>query len=470
MAQQLQRVRIPVFRAVAMIFIFVSSGAFGIEDMVGPDGCGPGLTMVMLLVLPLIWALPMALVCSELGSAIPEEGGYYRWTRRAMGEFWGFQCGWWSWTCQMVDSAVYIALVQGYVATWWPRLNGWELWLIGAGLIALFTYTNIRGLNIIALSSVAFTIVIVAPFVVMTVMGFADWHGGVFQPFMPEGQSLFSSLNLGLAVGVWMYSGFDSMSTIAGEIEQPQRIIPKALMISLPVIVTLYVVPTVAGLGSVDHWEQWATTGGISFVEVAKSLGGPVLGYAMLGAAVVSNLALYQDYMTSGSRPAYSMAEDNLLPRVLYRAHPKYGTPWVSIVLLAALNLVMIIGSFADLVVIDVFLNMFYYILIFVSAVRLRQREPDLERPFRIRGGTGVLIAICAPAVSIALLTIYGNAIDTSITLFGLPAYLVGGALALLSGPIAYVVCKKTLGGTPTGPTPGDSGGMQGAATPSATT
>jgi len=85
MAQQLQRVRIPVFRAVAMIFIFVSSGAFGIEDMVGPDGCGPGLTMVMLLVLPLIWALPMALVCSELGSAIPEEGGYYRWTRRAMG-------------------------------------------------------------------------------------------------------------------------------------------------------------------------------------------------------------------------------------------------------------------------------------------------------------------------------------------------------------------------------------------------
>ena len=79
-----------------MIFIFVSSGAFGIEDMVGPDGSGPGLTLLLLLVLPIVWALPMALVCSELGSALPEEGGYYRWTRRSMGEFWGFQCGWWA--------------------------------------------------------------------------------------------------------------------------------------------------------------------------------------------------------------------------------------------------------------------------------------------------------------------------------------------------------------------------------------
>ena len=182
---------------------------------------GPGLTLLMLLLLPVFWAMPMALVCSELGWALPEEGGYYAWTRRALGEFWGFQCGWWSWTCQWVDSAVYIALIQGYVAGWWPQLNGWEIWRIGAALIAVFAYTNIRGLNIIALSSVVFTIVIVAPFLVMIVLGFAHWHGSPFQPFVPHGQSIFSSLNLGLAVGVWMYSGYDSMSTIAGEIEQP---------------------------------------------------------------------------------------------------------------------------------------------------------------------------------------------------------------------------------------------------------
>ena len=171
MTQQLRTVNIRLFAVVAMIFIFVLSGAFGIEDMVSSSG--PGLTILMLLALPVVWAMPMALVCSELGSALPEEGGCYGWTRRAMGEFWGFQCGWWSWTCQRVDSAVYIALVQGYVHTWWPQLNGWEVWLIGAALIAVFAYTNVRGLNIIALSSVVFTVVIVAPFLVMIVLGFA---------------------------------------------------------------------------------------------------------------------------------------------------------------------------------------------------------------------------------------------------------------------------------------------------------
>jgi amino acid transporter len=457
MSGQLRRVRIPLVTAVAMIFIFVSSGAFGIEDMVGSDGSGPGLALVLLLVLPIVWALPMALVCSELGSALPEEGGYYAWTRRALGEFWGFQCGWWAWTCQWVDSAVYIALVQGYIATWWPQLNAWEIWGIGAILIAVFAYTNIRGLNIIAISSVIFTIIIVAPFLALIVLGFAHWHGSPFQPFIPPGESFMNSLNYGLAIGVWMYSGYDSMSTLAGEMENPRRIIPKALMIAMPIIVALYFLPTLAGLVGVDGWGDWATSGGTSFVEIAKSLGGPILGYAMLGAAVISNLALYQDYLTSGSRPAYAMAEDRLLPKALTKAHQKYGTPFVSILFLAALNLVLITGTFANLVVIDVMLNMFYYLLIFVAAIRLRQKEPDLERPFRIWGNTAVLTAICAPAIFIALVTIYTNAIDTeteilghtsfSLSSFTFGWYGIGGLISLLAGPVAYLIFKRTLGG-----------------------
>ena len=463
---QLRKVRIPLFTAVAMIFIFVSSGAFGIEDMVGWSG--PGLTMLMLLVLPVVWAMPMALVCSELGSALPEEGGYYAWTRRAMGEFWGFQCGWWAWTCQWVDSAVYIALIQGYVATWWPQLNGWEIWGIGALLIVLFAYTNIRGLNIIALSSVVFTIVIVAPFLVEIVLGLAHWHGSPLQPFTVPGQSLTDSLNYGLAVGVWMYSGYDSMSTIAGEMEHPRRIIPRALMIAMPIVVALYVLPTLAGLAGVGDWADWTTTGGTSFVEIAKSLGGPVLGYAMLGAAVISNMALYQDYLTSGSRPAYAMAEDRLLPKALYRAHPRYGTPWISILFLAGLNLVLIIGTFANLVVIDVVLNMFYYLLIFAAAIRLRQKEPGLERPFRIWGNTAALVAICVPAIFIAIVTLYTNAIDTSTSIFGHASFTVagvtfgwygiGGLIGLVAGPIAYLVFKSTLGGRPVSAPPVEQG------------
>ena len=72
-----------------MIFCLCAAGAYGIEDMI--PMAGPGLTLVMLIVLPFLWSIPMAFVASELGSAIPQEGGFYKWVQRACGEFWGFQ-------------------------------------------------------------------------------------------------------------------------------------------------------------------------------------------------------------------------------------------------------------------------------------------------------------------------------------------------------------------------------------------
>ena len=89
-----------------------------------------------------------------------------------------------------------------------------------------------------------FTVVIVAPFVVEIVLGFAHWHGTPLQPFVPPGQSVGSSLNLGLAVGVWMYSGYDSMSTIAGEVNNPRRLIPRGLMIAMPIVSSSHVPPS----------------------------------------------------------------------------------------------------------------------------------------------------------------------------------------------------------------------------------
>ena len=437
MASQLRRVRISISTAVVMIFVFVSSGAFGMEDMV--SWSGPGFTLLLLLLLPIFWAMPMALVCSELGSAMPEEGGYYVWTRRALGEFWGFQSGWWSWLCQFVDSAVYVALIMAYVQGWWPQLGFNGAWAIGVAIIAVFAYINIRGLNVVALSSIVFTVIIMAPFVVLTVLGFAHWQGLPWQPFLPTGETLFGGLEGGLAIGLWMYSGFDSMSVLAGEIERPRRIIPKALMISLPIIVVSYFLPTLAGLAGVGSYADWSTTAGgsaISFVEIARLLGGPVLAAAMLLAAVVSNLALYQEYLGMGARPAWAMAEDGLLPKALYKTHGKYGTPYVSIIFLAAVNAVLLRWGFTTLIVIDVFLNMLYYILIFVAAVRLRQTEPRLERPFKVWGNTAVLAMICTPAVLIAVIELFINGAD----------YLIGGVVAAMSGAIAYIVFKSMYG------------------------
>ena len=428
MEGQLRRVRLRLATVVVIIFVFVSSGAFGLEDMVGWSG--PGIALLLLLLLPIVWALPMALVCAELGSAIPEEGGYYVWVKRGLGEYWGFQCGWWSWLTCFVDSAVYIALIRDYLASWLD-LSPTVAWLLGVAIIAVFTYLNIRGLNVIAVSSVVMTVIIVTPFVVMTVLGFANWHGVPWQPFSYPDQSVLTSIGYALAVGMWMYSGYDSMSTLAGEIEEPRRVIPRGLMIVMPIVVASYLLPTLAGLAGVGRWEEWSTDG-FTFVEIAQALGGQALGVAMLVSAVVGNLALYQEYLAQGARPAYAMAADHLLPQVLTRTHHKYGTPWVSIVFLAAVNALLVRWGFATLIVVDVFLMMFYYILIFVAAVVLRAKEPGLERPFRVWGGTGVLALVCAPAVLIAVVALFTNGTD----------WLIGGLAGVLTGPIAYLIFK----------------------------
>jgi amino acid transporter len=429
MENQLRRVRLRLATVVVIIFVFVSSGAFGLEDMVGWSG--PGVALVLLLVLPVVWALPMGLVCAELGSAIPEEGGYYVWVKRALGEYWGFQCGWWSWLTTFVDSAVYIALICDYLASWLD-LSPNVAWLLGVAIICVFAYLNIRGLNVIAISSVVMTIIIMVPFVVMTVLGFANWHGVPWQPFSYPGQSVLTSMGYALAVGMWMYSGYDSMSVLAGEVEEPRRIIPRGLMIAMPLVVLSYFVPTLAALGGVGRWSEWTTSGGISFVEIARQLGGQALGVAMLVAAVVGNLALFQEYLAQGARPAYAMAADHLLPQVLTRTHHKYGTPWVSIVFLAVVNALLVRWGFQTLIVIDVFLMMFYYILIFVAAIVLRAKEPELERPFRVRGGTLALGLICAPAMAIAIIALFTNGTD----------WLIGGLAGVLTGPIAYLTFK----------------------------
>ena len=139
------RARVPVFSAFFMIYIFVSGGSFGIEEMVSSSG--PGLTLLLLLLLPIFWALPMALIASELGSALPLSGGFYIWTRRALGDFWGFQTAWWWSMALLVDTSLYIILSVSYLQN---QLGFGEItfYLICWSIILIFTVINILGIRL----------------------------------------------------------------------------------------------------------------------------------------------------------------------------------------------------------------------------------------------------------------------------------------------------------------------------------
>ena len=467
--RSLKRTRVRLVTVFFMIYILVSGGSFGIEDMVSSSG--PGLTILLLVLLPVLWSLPMALVASELGSALPGEGGFYIWARRALGDFWGFQTAWWWSLSIFVDSSVYVVLGVGYLQNW---LDFGQLWfyVICWAVIAAFTLVNIFGVRLVALSSTVFSVLIIAPFIVLIVVGLVKWQFDPLTPVTPPGVPLFGTngaLGLGLAIGVWMYSGYESMSTLSGEIREPQRVIPRALLLAVPFIIAMYVLPTVAGLAGFGHWDCWATQAGdgyLSFVEIGRRLGGSALGVALLASALLGNLALYLDYLASGARPLFALSADGLFPRSVSRVSRRFGTPVVAILLMAVVNAVLIVGPFQNLVVVDVILFTSSYVLIFVAAVRLRVKEPGLRRPFRVPLGTAGMALMVVPPIAIVLFTIYVNAIDRSTVILGVDGfrilgldvgwYGIGGFVALASGPVCYVVFRRLFGGPGT---PADEAG-----------
>ena len=248
-----------------------------------------------------------------------------------------------------------------------------------------------------------------------------------------------------------MYSGYESMSTLAGEIENPQKVIPKALMLALPFVALMYLLPTMASLAAFGQWERFGVAGmgdDVSFIDIGRILGGSALGHALLASALLGNLALYLDYMGSCARPLYALADDGLFPRFLLGVSPRFGTPVAAIVTVAAVNCVLVVGPFQSLVIIDVMLMIAAYALILIAAVRLRVTEPDLERSFRVPIGTIGMAFMITPALLLIALVTYLAIVDRSMTVAGLSElsllgisagwYAIVSVLGLMTGPLIY--------------------------------
>lgn len=435
---------IKVSTVVFMIFCLVAAGCYGIEEMI-PE-CGPGLTIVMLCVLPFVWGLPFGLVASELGSVRPQEGGYYKWIQEALGEFWGFQAGWWRTISIYIDNTSYVILAGGYAATVWDMTWGMEFALKFA-MILIFTLINIRGVKDVGIASTILSILVMVAFAVVAVCGFINWGGDAetastisFQMTAEPAEGLsdwFFYIAGGISIGMWMYSGYESMSTIAGEVSNPQ-VIPKGTLITIPLIMAVYILPTTAGLGSLGNWENWGTEGdAVGYATVVSHFWGPAFGIVFAIVAILAQCSIYNTYIASGSRGFFALADDFLAPPVMVKCDKKHGVPYVAVLSVGIFNLIFCMFPFGFIIILDVALLMASYILVYISAMVLRRRIPREEYVFRIPGGNGLLAAICIVPICVALFANFVNGSD----------YYLGGMISIITGPILYFIWRRRYGG-----------------------
>lgn len=429
---QLKKTKISLLGAVGIIYSLAAAGAYGVEEMISSSG--PGLTIILLLLLPIFWALPQAMMISELSSALPLEGGAYKWVQKAMGEFWAFQFGWSRFLGNYLGTPAFVVLAGDYAASL-IGFNNLEKYIFEIVLVVVIVWVNIRGLKEVSIINTIISLLIIVAFAMVAIIGFMNWNTNPFEPIVPEGQGIVSSLGAGLAIGMWMYMGFYSMSAVAGEMENPQ-IIPKALFITVPLMVLTYLLPTLAGLCSVGQWESWGTEG-ISYADIAITYGAPWMGLFFVFIALISQISMYNGYTATSPREFYILSEDCLGPKFLAKISRRYGTPKYSILLMGALSIICCNFDFSSLVIITTFLLMFCIVLIAISAIILRYKEPKMVRPFRVPLPNTAFTIMCLIPIVVTVIALYLNGTD----------YFVFGLITMFSGVIMYVLMKRIFGG-----------------------
>ena len=417
-----------LFYLVFVMFSYTTGGPFGLEEMVTTSG--PGITLLYLLVIPFFWCIPVSLVSAELTTVMPVEGGFYRWTRAAFGDFWGFLAGWWNWSASFLLGGAYAVLFADYFVYYMPKMTWWEHYLLSVALIVLLTWINVRGIQMVGQVATALEIFIFIPIIIMIGIGFAHWHTNPFHPWMVPHQATFKVFGVGLALGLWLYSGYEQLSTVAEEVENPQRAYPRALAVVVPLSIAAYFLPTLAGLASTANWEKW-TTG--YFSDAARIIGGPWLGTWMAAAAMVGSVALLSSTILTTTRMPFAMAEDGYLPDVLTRKHKRYGTPWLAIIVSALIYALLAWKSLGQLISVYIWLRSATTVLTVLSGWKLRRTRPDLQRSFVVPGGNAGLLYVVAAPILMAIVALLGG--DRFAT--------IGGVIAILLGPVVYFTLRR---------------------------
>ncbi len=421
--------KMTVVPMIAATFFMVAGGPYGLEDIVQKTGYAAAL--LILIVTPLLWSIPTAMMVSELATAIPEEGGFYVWVRRAMGPFWGYQETWLTLAGSVFEMVLYPNLFVDYLSRFAPNfVAGGRGLAIGFAMIGVCTAWNLMSARAMGEGSLALSLALLAPFVFVII--FALLHKSAPAPATPLHRA---DLLGGILIAMWNYMGWDNLSTIAGEVESPQRTYPRVMLGALVLVMATYLLPVAAVARTGLDPNAWQTGG---WVDVGRFLGGRTLAIAIAAAGMIGAAGSFGALMLSYTRLPAVMAEDGYLPKIFAWRHPRTGAPLVAIGACALLWALCYPLGFERSLILDVLLTGLSILLEFWALVALRVREPDLARPYRVPGGIAGTVAIGLPPLALVIAALVRN----RSTLIGETNEMVIAAAIILAGVALYFLSR----------------------------
>jgi amino acid transporter len=421
-----------IFQLVAVIFLTVSGGPYGLEPLLSYAGNNGAL--LLLIITPILWDIPTIFAVLELNSMMPVTGGYYQWVKKALGLRFAFYEGWWTWLYTFVDLAIYPVLFVEYAAFFFPHIEAYKIpvclliiWA-GAGL-------NILGIVPVGETSVVLGAVVIAPFLILFITAFAS-HGILFSiPHLSLSGIPFSALGLALFTVMWNFCGWDNTMTYAEEVDKPVRTYIRSTITAFVLIFTVYFIAVLTAHASgIDY----AVLNDEGFPALGLLVGGQWLGVLIAVGGMASTLGLFSAVLLSVSRVPKVMSDDKLLPAKLHAIHRKFKTPYVSIIVCAAIVSLMILWTFADLIIIDITLYGAGLFLEFIALIVLRRKMPDAPRPFKIKLNTAGLCVMTLIPFSVYAIALTGSFLEEGS--FNAAIFAV---IALISGELLWQLITK---------------------------
>ncbi|GLJ12861.1 hypothetical protein SUGI_0199380 [Cryptomeria japonica] len=411
-----------------LIYFEVSGGPFGEEPAV--KAAGPLLALLGFIIFPFVWSIPEALVTAELATAYPGNGGYVVWAWAAFGPFWGFLMGWWKWVSGVINNAAYPALCVDYLKIIFTAFSGGPVRSVAILLYTIaLSYLNFMGLSIVGWTAVTLGLVSLTPFVLMfffSIPKLKPSRWGVSPRGQMDWSLFFNTL-------FWNLNFWDNASTLAGEVENPQRTFPRALFCAGVLACLGYILPLMAATGALELKRGFWTDGYLA--DAAGLIAGSWLKYWVELGAVLSTVGLFEAQLSSASFQLLGMAEIGLLPSAMAK-RSSYNTPFLGILISGGSTLLLSYLSFTTIISAANFLYSCGMLLEFTSFLWLRRKSPDLKRPYRVPAGIPGLICMCAVPVAFLIFVM---------TLADLAVYVLSFSVTLV-GVLGYFVmkaCKK---------------------------
>ncbi|GLJ04643.1 hypothetical protein SUGI_0000480 [Cryptomeria japonica] len=411
-----------------LIYFEVSGGPFGEEPAL--QAAGPLFALLGFIIFPFVWSIPEALVTAELATAYPGNGGYVVWAWAAFGPFWGFLMGWLKWVSGVINNAAYPVLCLDYLKIIFPVFSHGRIRIVGILVYMLvLSYLNFRGLTIVGWAAVILGMVSLMPFYLMFFCSIPKLKPSRWGA-RPQGHvdwSLFFNTLF------WNLNFWDNASTLAGEVEHPQRTFPRALLCAVLMTCVGYIVPLLAGTGALELNQALWNDGYLA--DAAGRIAGSWLKYWIEVGAVLSTVGLFEAQLSSASFQLLGMAEIGLLPSFMAK-RSCYNTPFLGILVSAGGTLLLSYLNFTTIISAANFLYSCGMLLEFASFLWLRRKFPALSRPYRVPVGLPVLIVLCMVPVGFLIFVM---------TLANLAVYILCICVTVV-GVLAYFLmnaCKK---------------------------